>query len=627
MLTLLPLLLSAFLTPAISAAPTTHEHRLRARQLLGSHFGIPGIDETYDYVVVGGGTAGLTIAYRLAEDGSNSVAVVEAGNFYEITNGNLSQIPGNDIWWTGTDLNDTNPLVDWGYHTTPQPGANGRKLHYARGKCLGGSSARNYMAYHRGTKQSYQLWADTVGDQAYAYENFVPFFEKSVNFTPPDTELRAPNATVQYNPDVFSPTGGPLHVGYPHYGQPWSSWSKLGLNEIGIPTVQDFNSGELLGVQYSTATLNPDDSTRSSSESSFLQTALKSGRTNLQVYVDAMAKRILFDDNKRATGVEIDSAGAKATLSASKEVVVSGGVFGSPQLLMVSGVGPEETLSKLDIPIIAALPGVGQNMWDHIFQTMNYRVNVNTASSVAPNRGALSAQFNNGTGTGILTNPGGDLLGWEKLPSQYRSTFSNGTEAALADFPADWPEIEYLPLAAYTGYNRNYITNQPTDGYQYTSMDNAIITPLSRGTVTIVSNDTRTPPLIDPNYLDHPADRDLAIAAFKRTRQFFATPSIQSIVIGDEYLPGPSVQTDEEILDFIREQLVMLYHGSCTCKMGKEGDAMAVVDSKARVFGVEGLRVVDASSMPFLVPGHPMATIYALAEKIAHDMLTDGYEY
>ena len=201
------------------------------------------------------------------------------------------------------------------------------------------------------------------------------------------------------------------------------------------------------------------------------------------------------------------------------------------------------------------------------------------------------------------------LAAWEKIPRKERASFSNGTLADLAKFPADWPEVEYLNVGAYFGFQRNFLRDAPTDGFQYASVLLALVAPLSRGTIDISSANAADPPVINPNWLTHPADVAVAIAGYKRVRQLFATEAMKPILIGPEYFPGANITTDDEILQLIRQSLGTVFHASSTCAMGRANDAAAVVDSKARVIGVQGLRVVDASAFPLLPPGHPMATV------------------
>ncbi|EME81572.1 uncharacterized protein MYCFIDRAFT_138304 [Pseudocercospora fijiensis CIRAD86] len=580
-------------------------------------------DNAFDYVIVGGGTAGLALANRLSADGSQSVAVIEAGSVYEVTNPVLSSTPAGDVFWAGSDPSDTNPLVDWNFVTQPQAGANGRSIHYARGKCLGGSSARNFMIYQRPTIGSLQQWADAVGDSSYTFFSWLPDFKKSVSFTPPGP-LRAENASAEYNPAAFQ-AGGPLRVSYANYASTFSSWIELALNAIGIGQALDFNSGSLMGAQYCSSTIQPDNQNRDSSQTSFLDAA--SGRSNLKVYSVTKAKKILFDSNKKATGVSVVSAGlAPYTITAKKEVIVSAGAFQSPQMLMVSGIGPASTLSKFNIPVISDLAGVGQNMWDHIFFGPSYRVKLETFTKLANDPAYVASQFAVDYSVlkrGPLTNPVCDYLAWEKVPAALRSTFSSSSKSDLSRFSPDWPEIEYLGAPGYVGDFASLPRDQPKDGYEYATILAALVAPISRGNVTIVSDDTDDLPLINPAWLTSPTDQQVAIAAYKRVRAAFMSRAMQPILADpNEYFPGTDkVQTDSQILETIRDTLQTVWHASCTCKMGKSSDPMAVVDSRARVFGVTGLRVVDASSFPLLPPGHPQSTIYALAEKIARHIL------
>ncbi|TVY82049.1 Dehydrogenase [Lachnellula suecica] len=606
----------------VDASPVEHLYTARdsdATATARSSFGITGQNASFDYVVVGGGTAGLAIATRLAQQKGTTVAVIEAGNFYQIDSGDLYVIPANAVFYAGWSPTDVDPLIDWGFVTPPQPSLNNRSMHYARGKTLGGSSARNYFTYQRATVESYHKWASEVGDSSYEFSSWLPYFKKSVDFTPPNNALRPSNASVGYNPAVFSAGSGPLHVSIATWSNAFSSFAKNAFNLLGFATGLDFVSGTLTGVQYSMNTIDPNGNIRSSSESSFLSTAMKT--TSLKVYNGTLAKKILFN-GKTASGVRVTTGGVEYTLSANKEVILSAGAFQSPQLLMVSGVGPESTLRKFNIPVISALPGVGQNMWDHYIFGASYQVNVVTHSAVsnATYLAEVTQQWEK-DGSGILGNPGGDLIAWEKLPSPYRKSLSTSTLNALATFPQDWPEIEYLILDAYSGNNENYITGGPQTPFMYASPAAALVAPLSRGNVTITSTDTADHPLINPNWLSHPADQELAIAAFKRVRQLMATDIMKKVTIGNEVFPGLNVSTDAQILEHIRNDGIMVFHASATCKMGVAGDPMAVVDSKARVFGTQGLRVVDASAFPFLPPGHPQSTIYALAEKIADHII------
>lgn len=334
---LLPLLWAVLAAPSLITASSN--------PLFSSAFGYPGINATYDYIVIGGGTAGLTIATRLAQ-ANHSVAVVEAGSFYEITNGNNSVVPLLDL--TGIAFIDPSetftpqPLMDWGLLSEPIASAAGQKIHYAQGKTLGGSSAINTMSYLRANKGAYDKWADVVGDDSYSYEKFLPFLAESVHLTPPDASRRNnTNATVIYDPAGFVDDGGPLQVSWNNYVDPAITWlakiigdgANLSISPVG------FETGELVGHgAWVPGTIEPERAERSSSESSFLREAI--GTTDIVVYVLTQATRILFDGvpaTPKATGVAVNSMGVDYTLSANKEVIISAGTFHSPQLLMVSG--------------------------------------------------------------------------------------------------------------------------------------------------------------------------------------------------------------------------------------------------------------------------------------------------
>ena len=239
------------------------------------------------------------------------------------------------------------------------------------------------MIYQRGTKDSYQRWADQVDDQSYTFDNLQPYFKKSVDFTPPNTSKREANASAKYKPSAFDASGGPLQVSYANYAQSFSSYIQGSLNEIGIPTAEDFNSGVLDGAQYCSSTIDPSNGNRESSQTGFLDAAAEAKVTNLKVYSLTMGEKIIFDANKKATGVQCTTAGVPFTLKANKEIIVSAGAFQSPQLLMLSGIGPADYLESFGIDVVADRPGVGQNMTDHIFFGPTYRVMVETFTKLA----------------------------------------------------------------------------------------------------------------------------------------------------------------------------------------------------------------------------------------------------
>ena len=545
---------------ALLAASSASQEKIYSRQLdgiLGALEGAVGVNTSYDYVVVGGGTAGLAIATRLAEDASTTVAIIEAGSIYEVTSPVLASTPGGDVIFCGSDITDNNPVVDWSFLTEPQAGANQRSIHFARGKCLGGSSARNFMIYQRPTIDSLQRWADAVDDQSWTFDNTVSYYQKSCKFTPPDLTKRAPNASASYREDAFSATGGPLDVSYANYAQTFSSWMQESFNEIGIATTEDFNSGSLLGCQYCSSTITPANENRASSQTTFLDSV--ANNANIKVYSATLAQKILFDSTKTSTGVLVSTADVPYTLTATKEVILSAGAFQSPQLLMVSGIGPADQLQSLDIPILADRPGVGQNMTDHIFFGPAYRVNLQTFTRLANDLPYTLSQFATEyplLHEGPLTSPVADFLGWEKVPSSLRANFTPSTLSDLDSFPADWPELEYISAPGYVGNFGNLFLDQPKDGYQYATILATLVAPLSRGNVTLASASTDDLPLINPNWLTDPTDQQVAIAGYRRVREAFASDAMSNVRIGEEYFPGAEVQSDEDVLEIIRDTLM-----------------------------------------------------------------------
>lgn len=337
---------------------TVQNSAVNVEELIGSHFGAIDLEVEYDYVVVGGGTAGLTIARRLAEH--HTVAVIEAGSFYEITNSNMTDIPADASYYLGKEPMVKNPLLDWQQHTTPQPGFQGVRALYPSGHVLGGGSTRNFMWYQRGSSGSYEKWADAVDDESYEFKHFETYFKKSVQFNEPP-HGRDRNATPKYDCKAFDSDGGPLQVGYPVFASPAASWIAKGLEHIGIKHVDGMANGNLFGWTYIGQTID-ESQKRSTSENSFLQDAIKNS-LSLQVYTNTLAKKILFGSNNTAIGVEVESIGAGTggvtySIRAHKEVILSSGAFRSPQLLMVSGVGPEATLKANGIKTVANRAGV-----------------------------------------------------------------------------------------------------------------------------------------------------------------------------------------------------------------------------------------------------------------------------
>jgi choline dehydrogenase len=350
----LPIILTTLLALTSASDPSS----ISGNPLLGSSFGTP-FNASYDYVIVGGGTAGLTLANRLSASGTHRIAVIEAGSFYELSNSNLSQIPRN-VWnGAGLDFTDVNPLVDWGFQTEPEEGIGGQRIHYPRGKTLGGSSARNHMVYHRPTKGACKKWADAVGDSGYEWENWVKYFDRSTTFHAADVTKRLANSTPEFDPAGLRATAGPVSIAYTNYVLPFSSWLLKATEALGMKRIPGFIDGTLIGSSWNVMAIDAKTQTRESAETAYLRPALKTD--NLVVHHSTMAMKVLFE-GKEAVAVLCNTMGKEFVLSARKEVIVSAGAIQSPQLLMVSGIGPEKTLQKFGIPIIVDAPGVGQDL-------------------------------------------------------------------------------------------------------------------------------------------------------------------------------------------------------------------------------------------------------------------------
>lgn len=593
-------------------------------RLTGSSFGIPARNATYDYIIVGGGQAGSVMAARLTEHSNATVAVIEAGNFYELSNGNFSQIPYWSSQGVGTAPEDYNPQNDFALETVPQ--INGEVVHYAQGRNLGGSSGRNQMLYHRPTKGYYEAFADHVDDLSYTWDNMTTYLERSMTFTPPSVSDPARASSIPYDPSAFGSDPNyshPLQVSYPDYTYRFSQNAPAAFGNIGLQAQPGLSSGVLHGYAYWTMTVDPTTGLRSSAEASFLSEAF--GRDTLTVYLNSLVQNVIFSANKTAIGVNVTSSPAGTplsfyTLNARHEVLLAAGAYHSPQILMLSGIGPQATLDRYNIPVISALEGVGQNMWD----TTNiggpvFRINDTfTTYSVFQSNQTIMNQVDAeflATGNGPLTSIGSDIVAWDKLPANITSTFSNATQAHINSLPSDWPEIEY-------GFGTTSRSFQSEEGASFGTINCLLIGTASRGNMTISSSSILDRPVISPNWLLDPRDQEVAVAAYRRARQAWeGVPA--AVKVGDELYPGKNVTSYEDLLTAIKGSIGAIHHASASCAMGRVGERDTVVDSRGRIVGVQGLRVVDSSSLVYTPPGHTMGVTYGHAEKLAQTVLDD----
>ncbi|OBR02230.1 GMC oxidoreductase [Colletotrichum higginsianum IMI 349063] len=540
-------------------------------------FGTPSQSETFDYLIVGGGNSGLVAAMRLSVEGNYSVAVVEAGGFYQDDAGNTTEFPAYNSQYM-----DEPGTIDWKLTTKPQAQLGGRSVAYAQGKTLGGSTARNAMVYQRGTASFYDLWATAVGDTSYDWNNILPFLKKSVSFTPADGELRGGPAGTS-DMTAFDPEAGPLNVGYWNYFVPVSAAFAKGMETLGlVETPTGMNSGEVLGYAQFPAAIDSETQLRDSSQTSFLKAAANCAGERLRIYPNTLAKRIVFNAKKAASGVVVSSGGPEYVINVKREVVLAAGAFRTPQLLMASGVGPPGVLEENNVTTVSALSGVGQGIHHRLWNNPEYK--------------ALAEEEYRQSVSGPLTAFAVNYILFDRLPKD--ANISAGLRENLEQYPEDWPHVEYIWNAA------GQATNTSGD---YLALGTVLLTHASLGSVTINSSDTANPPVVDVRWLSNDTDRELAIEGVKRARALAASTG----VIKTEIAPGPDVQSDEQIWEWIKANTVTAHHATGSCKMGRKDDASAVVDAKGCVLGgASSLRIIDASIIPIAFPGQPMATIY-----------------
>ncbi|KAF9567995.1 alcohol oxidase [Agrocybe pediades] len=567
----------------------------------GSSLATNAASSSFDYVVVGGGTAGLVVASRLTEDPSISVLVLEAGHSDSI-DFNVT-VPGLDLTVTGGSI------VDWNYTTAPQQFLLNRTIAYPRGFVLGGSSSTNFMAYTRGAAAGYDAWAK-LGNPGWDWKGVFPYFKKSTHFTPPFKN----QSEVVFDITAYeNPTGGPLELSYGGYIEPISIYFSQGLANTSGPNLQEgeINDGFPMGQAYLPLTVDPTHMTRSSSSASFLAVAAQ--RKNLQVITSALATRLLFAPTTPAnptpvvTGVEYSDVNGKLQqATATREVVLSAGTFGSPQLLMVSGIGPKKDLTAQNIPIRVQNEAVGQNMWDHLFFGPIYEVteNITTFNQFNANQTLFLKylmQWRNNQGE--LSGAISSMSAYERIPSDVLANIPGGDQLEALD--PTWPHIQ-LEVIAGGGPP----TPQPGN---FVAPAAVLLYPFSKGFVSLTSNSTKDKVIVQPNWLSSETDRQAAIWAFKQVREVMLSETLAPIVIREAF-PGLQAQSDADILTAIQTVAHPIYQASGTCAMRQLSDE-GVVDPTLKVYGVKNLRVIDASIMPIIPSANTMAPTYMIAEK------------
>jgi choline dehydrogenase len=527
----------------------------------------------FDYVIVGAGSAGCVLANRLSADGKNSVLLLEAG-------------PRDTNLWIHVPLGYgrlfKEKTVNWMYQTEPEPGLDGRSVFQPRGKVLGGSSSINGLLYVRGQHEDYDRWRQH-GNNGWGFDDVLPYFKKAEN--------------QQRGADDFHGSGGPLPVSDLGHPDPLSAAFIAAAAETGLPVNPDFNGALQEGAGFFQTTTR--HGRRASAAVAYLRPA--KGRNNLRVETSALAQRIVFD-GRRADAVEYRQAGALKTARARREILVSGGTFNSPQLLQLSGVGPADLLRKHGIDVVLDAPGVGHDLQDHmqvrVVMRCSQRITLNDIVN-HPVRKILMGMRYAAFRTGPLTIAAGTSGAF----------FRTNPRLATPDI-----QVHFLPFSTDK-------MGEKLHSFSGFSASVCQLRPESRGSLRIRSADPAAPPEIRINYLATEVDRTANVEGLKMLRKILQAPALRSYVT-EEVDPGAKVVSDEALLSYCRARGSTIYHPTSTCRMGN--DALAVVDQRLRLRGIEGLRVVDASVMPDLVSGNTNAAVIMIAEKASDMILEDA---
>lgn len=522
----------------------------------------------YDFIIVGGGSAGCVLASRLSEDPNVEVCLLEAGGK---DNSPLIHTP------VGVAAIMPTKIHNWGFETVPQPGLNGRKGYQPRGKTLGGSSSINAMMYARGHQYDYDLWQE-LGNAGWSYQECLPYFKKAENN--------------EQHHDDYHGQGGPLNVANLRSPSRMIERYLDACESIGVPRNPDINGAEQFGAMATQVTQVNGE--RCSAAKAYLTPNL--ARPNLTVVTNATVHKILFE-GKTAVGIEYGSKGQSFQVGARKEVILSAGAFGSPQILMLSGVGASEELAVHDIPVVNELAGVGQNLQDHIDLIHSYKCSDKHETF------------------GISLQMSADMtkalpLWLKQRTGKMTSNFAEGIGFFYSDDDLTVPDLEFVFVVAVVDDHARKI--HMSHGF---SSHVTLLRPKSRGSVTLTSGNPYDPPKIDPAFFSDPEDMEVMIKGWKKQHQMLESAAFDD-VRGANFYPVDAMD-DQAIEQDIRNRADTQYHPVGTCKMGVADDPNAVVDHNLKVYGLNHLRVVDASIMPTLVGANTNAPTIMIAEKIS----------
>jgi len=535
------------------------------------------LEGEFDYIIVGAGTAGCVLANRLTEDPDVSVLLLEAGGKDDY---HWIHIPVGYLYCIG------NPRTDWLYKTQAEPGLNGRALSYPRGRVLGGCSSINGMIYMRGQREDYDEWAHITGDSNWSWDSVLPIFMRSEDH--------------HGGANRWHGAGGEWRVEKQRLKWKILETFSQAAQQTGIPATDDFNRGDNTGVGY--FDVNQRGGIRWNAAKAFLREAMK--RPNLTIITGAHTQRLVFD-GARCAGVEYRGGDAEYIANARCEVILSAGAVNSPQILELSGIGNDARLQRLGIDVVRHLRGVGENLQDHLQLRMAYRVDgvrtLNTLSARWWGKLFIGMQY-------ALMRSGPMSM----APSQL-GVFakSNPDDASIRRADVEY-HVQPLSLERF---------GEPLHAFNAFTASVCNLRPTSRGSVHIASPDAHAAPFIAPNYLSTDRDREVAVNSLRLTRRIVSAPAL-SRYAPEEILPGVQFQTPDELVEAAGNIGTTIFHPVGTCRMGIDNDPAAVVDSRLRVIGVDGLRVVDASVMPVITSGNTNSPTLMIAER-ASDMIRE----